>query len=70
MIRERMARKMIKQADLVRETGIEQSRLSKILYDKREMPIDDAYKISEALGVPLGELVDQAIQHLGQQSSQ
>ncbi|MDR2895411.1 MAG: helix-turn-helix transcriptional regulator [Propionibacteriaceae bacterium] len=64
LMRERMARKMMKQVDLVRATGIEQSRLSKILYCKREMPIDDAYAISRALGMGVGDLVDEALDRL------
>jgi DNA-binding Xre family transcriptional regulator len=60
LIRERMARKRMTQAEMVRATGIPQWRLSRILRDLLVATADDLVAVAGALDISPGELIDAA----------
>lgn len=64
IIRERMGRQRIKQADLVRLTNMQQSTLSRILDEQREIGIDEAQVIGVALKTTGADLINEAVTRL------
>ena len=60
-IRAEMARQKIKASDLENLSGLNRMNIyRKIQREDRALTIDEAYKASEALGVPLSEIIRRA----------
>lgn len=68
IIREKMGRQRILQADLARLTSIPQSTLSRTLDGKREIGIDEVQAIGSALKTTGSELVNEAARRLREES--
>ena len=60
ILRERMGRLRITQADLVRETGLDQGRLSRMLADERVIHIDELDLVTRALKTDAAEVLNSA----------
>lgn len=55
-------KKNIKQIDLAKELGISESHISLMLMKKRRMNMDQAYRVSQFMGLTLDELYE-ALNH-------
>lgn len=64
-IKAEMAAKDWKQADLSKATGIVGSTLSRYLSAGRDIPLPVVVDISQALGLPIEELITRANRRLG-----